>query len=74
MTPPQLACPDCAARIGNNRGGCVLCNRFAQSVMRHTRARIKAAYPDEYDAVRAEVEQQLYAELTENRSTVPVTQ
>ena len=53
------------ARIGNHRSECTTCNNFGQSVMRHTRSRMKAAYPAEYERIRLEVEVELYQGILE---------
>lgn len=68
-----LPCPEClaagvkgAARIGNRRTDCRTCNRWAQSVLRGVRARMKALHEEEYKRLFLEVERDLYPQIIEN--------
>lgn len=70
---PPLPCPEClasgvggGARIGNRRHDCATCNRWAQNVMRRTRARLKELHADEYERLRLEVERDLYAQIVDD--------
>lgn len=68
-----LPCPECrrrglggGARIGNRRSVCTTCNNFAQNVMRMTRKRLKERHEDEYEAIRLQVEADLYPQVLDD--------
>lgn len=52
-------------RIGNRRNSCPVCNRWAQRVLRETRSRLMAMYPEEYGTLRLKVEIELYPQVME---------
>jgi hypothetical protein len=56
------------ARIGNHRNSCTTCNNFAQNVMRMTRRRLKDNHPEEYEAIRLQVELDLYPQVLDDWS------
>lgn len=63
-----MPCPRCASpRVGNRRAACSTCNAFAQRVRRQVLARIQRSLPNEYERLKAEVEAELYAQLTEGQ-------
>jgi len=72
LSTKALPCPECrsrgvggGARIGNRRATCPTCNNFAQNVMRITRNRLKERHEEEYAAIRAQVERDLYPQVIE---------
>lgn len=70
---PILRCPECYekyggyARIGNRKSRCRTCNRFAQAVRRETLVRLKDMHREDYLALRAGVESDLYLGLVKHQ-------
>lgn len=69
---PLLPCPECRrrgaggqSRIGNRKGDCRTCNRFAQAVRRGTLRRLKQEHAEDYRRLLVEVEDAEYQTLLE---------
>ena len=66
---PLLVCPACktkhggAARIGNRKTSCTLCNRFAQRVRRQVTSTLMAAYPARVRTITKQAERAAYNDL-----------
>lgn len=48
VTPDDLVCPDCRARIGTRRRRCPTCNVWAQRVKRSVSTAMAHRHPEDY--------------------------
>ena len=69
----EMTCPECrsagvggAARIGNRRKDCTLCNRFAARVRSRLNTRLRETHDEEkLRDMREQIEREVYAEFEE---------
>lgn len=58
-----IACPECGAHsLGNRRGACTRCNRFAQRVRRDAARLLAAWHPYDADLARLAAEARAFAD------------
>jgi hypothetical protein len=74
-TVAALPCPECRmrgheglARIGNRRSRCAVCNTWAANLVQKASRRLRERHPDEYRALVALVEADMYPQVIEEHT------
>lgn len=65
-----MICPECGiSRVGNRRGKCGTCNRFAARTRTALLALLRRNHPALHSRLTKKAEAEEYAKLSQNRST-----